>query len=103
MSHLIRIRHASPTQNLPSILCTGLDPARSRSRFAAVWLHTASRSRWALPHVASRHAVPAPAVSLVTVLVPRSWLSRRSAGVWYCRRPIPPANIVSVNPFACLA
>jgi hypothetical protein len=94
--HLTTLRHASPVRNLPSIFARGLQPARSLGRLAGIWLHARSRSPWAVAHVAARHGVPAAAVVVLSVRVPRAWLSRRARGSWVCPRVIPPSCFVSV-------
>jgi hypothetical protein len=99
MSHSITLRHASPAYNLRSILASGLDPARALGKLRAVWLHSSSRSTWAVAHVADRHQ--ARSVQVLSVRVPRSWLVRRKSGIWSCRRHIPARCISSVVlPFA---
>jgi hypothetical protein len=99
VSHLITLRHATPAGNLRSILSTGLDPARAQGKLRAVWLHSPSRSTWAVAHVSDRHQ--ARSVHVLSVRIPRSWLVRRRSGIWSCKRHIP-ARLVSsvVLPFA---
>ena len=96
MGQLTVLRHCTPVRNVRSILSRGLDPARSRGRLRAVWLHAPSKTPWAIPHVAQRHSAPEGAVVVLKVAVPRRWLSRRGKGCWTCDRLIPPAQIVSV-------
>lgn len=103
MSHLITLRHATPRRNLPSILATGLDPARHLCSRPEVWLHSPSRSAWAILHTSQRHLVPAGDIAIVTVSVPRSSLVRRRRSIWTVAALIPPSRIVAVNPRAALA
>jgi hypothetical protein len=91
------LRHATPLRNVKSILRSGLLPALARGRLKAVWLHTPSRTAWAVPHVANRHHVQEEQVAVLTVEVPRPWLRKRARGVWYCGRVISPEWIVSVR------
>jgi hypothetical protein len=103
MSHLITLRHASPSKNLASIFRRGLSPAFARGKLRCCWLHSSGRTRWAVPHVADRHHVAPVNVVVFTVRIPRGWLRRRARGVWACDRVIRPACIVSVlHPLAVL-
>jgi hypothetical protein len=102
MSQYITLRHATPRTNLRSILSGGLDPARSHGARRVVWLHTPSRTAWAILHTSQRHLVNALDVAIVTVRIPRSWLTRRRRNIWTERCVIDPSRIVSVNPRASL-
>jgi hypothetical protein len=103
-STTLSLRHATPRRNLDSIGLFGLDPACARSAsLKAVWLHKPSRTSWAIPHVAARHAAPVAEVVVLTVRVPRAWLVRTKRGLWFCRRLIPADRIVSINPFLARA
>jgi hypothetical protein len=97
MSHSTFLKHASPSRNLPSILANGLLLAKARGRCKAVWLHSPSRSPWATAHVAGRHEVAEADVVVLTVAVPRRWLSRHRPGCWRCPFDVPPSQIVSVR------
>jgi hypothetical protein len=88
------LRHATPARNLDSIRRRGLLTAMSRGALPLIWLHAPGASLWAVPHVSRRHGVPAEAVVVLTVNVPRSWLRRNRRGLWTCDRDIPPARIV---------
>ena len=95
-NRLVTVRHATPRRNLRSILRVGIDPARSRGKLRAVWLHTAALSTWAVDHVARRHQTDD--VIVLTVRVPRSALRRSSRrGVWFCLQVITPEQISAVN------
>ena len=50
--------------------------------------------RWAVEHVAERHGVPASAVSVLRVNVPRRLLTGRGRGKWTAARVV--RSIVSV-------
>ena len=102
MSHLITLRHATPRANLPSIARIGLDPALHRCTRREVWLHASCKTAWAILHTSHRHLTPTPDIAIVTVRVPRDWLTRRRRCVWTVRQLIPPDRIVSVNPRASL-
>ena len=88
------LRHATPARNLDSIRRRGLLTAMSRGALPLIWLHAPGASLWAVPHVSRRHGVPAEAVVVLTVNVPRSWVRRNRRGLWTCDRDIPPARIV---------
>lgn len=90
------LRHATPARNIPSILARGLDPAFSRGMLRVCWLHTSSRTTWAIPHVAERHQPDQGTIVVLKVAVPRRWLCRRDKGTWACDRVIAPSKIVSV-------
>ena len=50
-------RHATLRRSLPAILAEGLDPARATGKQPLVWLHTPSRTPWAILHPMKRHRV----------------------------------------------
>lgn len=83
----MRLTHITPTVNVPMILSSGLDPALSECARTEIWLCTKSKSRWAIQHVKERHKKRHLAV--ISVNVPRSWLTRRQKNVWTCAKPIP--------------
>ena len=93
------LRHACPERALASIRRGGIDPARSRGKLIACWLHGASRTPWAVVHVEGRHEVRGRQVVVVEVDVPRSWLRRWGRGLWYCTRVIPPERFRRVIRF----
>jgi hypothetical protein len=86
-------RHATLRQHLPSVLAEGLDPARATGTQALVWLHTPSRTPWAITHTMQRHQVARSEIAVVEVHVPRSWLRRAWRGLWTCQRVIPPERL----------
>ncbi len=103
MCHLITLRHTTPRQNLSSISRTGLDTAYHQCPLPEIWLHSKSKSAWAILHTAKRHKVPAEDIAIITVRVPRRWLCRKWRGIWTVPHSIPPERIVSVNPRAAVA
>jgi hypothetical protein len=86
------LRHATPSRNLRSIRRHGLLSAKSKGKLPVVWLHAASRSDWAVLHTMRRHRCKDLAV--IECTVPRSWLKRSKAGLWYCDRDVPPGRIL---------
>ena len=93
------LRHATAERRLASILRGGIDPAYSRGRILAGWLHAASSTSWAVLHVERRHQVRGSQVVVLEVDVPRSWLRRWGKGLWYCTRLIPPERFRRVIRF----
>jgi len=94
----MKLRHATPARNLESINRRGLLTAKSQGRLPVVWLHAASRSPWAILHTMRRHSCKD--VLVLEIDVPRSWLTRCKAGLWYTNRDVPPCRIqrtIAVN------
>jgi hypothetical protein len=84
--------HTTTATNLPGILAEGLLTSKSTGKEAAVWLHVASKTHWAIAHVQRRHGVTLDQVVVLEVQVPRSWLRRAWKGLWKCGRDVPPAR-----------
>ena len=78
----MKLYHATPKKNLASIQATGLDPNRSLGKETLVWLHTRSRTEWAILHTTQRQKCEVSEVSIIEVEVPRSRLRRRWRGLW---------------------
>jgi len=87
----MRLFHATPARNLASINRRGLLTSKSKGRLPVVWLHTSSRRDWATLHVMKRHGTRE--VVLFEVDVPRRWLTRSKAGLWYTSRDIPTSRL----------
>ena len=87
----MKLRHASPARNLASIRKHGLLTAKSQGKLPIVWLHTSSRSAWAVLHTRKRHGCKD--VVVFEVSLPRSWLMRSRAGLWYSDRDVPPERL----------
>jgi hypothetical protein len=68
-----------------------------------VWLRTPAKATGALLHTIRRHGGRAEAVITLPVEVPRAWLRRNRAGLWYSVRDVPPDRIRQVLRFAELA
>lgn len=88
----MKLRHATPIGNLPSILAGGISPDLSEGERPEIWLCTKSKSRWAVQHVKERHKKRHLAV--IEVNVPRSWLTRRRKRIFTCDRRIPVERII---------
>lgn len=75
--------HATPRRNLDSIRENGINPEFSQGKRKAVYLHTASRSAWAILHTLQRHRLQFfDDVSILQVNIPRGRLTRRHRGIW---------------------
>jgi hypothetical protein len=99
----MNLRHATPARNLASILRRGLLVSNSKGRLAAVWLHAAAKTSWAVLHTVRRHGGPVEQVVVLDVAVPRRWLRRSRRGLWYALRDIPAGRIRDAVTFARLA
>lgn len=85
--------------NVESIQENGLLTSYATGKMLAVWLHTTSKTPWAILHVSSRKRVAAEDITVFEVNVPRRWLKRAGkTGLWYCRQDIPKECIVRVVP-----
>ena len=90
------LRHATPTRNIASIRKRGLLTCKSQCKQPVVWLHSPSRSAWAVLHVMKRHGCTKATV--VEVYIPRSWLTRSRTGLWYTKRDVPATHIGTTIP-----
>ena len=88
----MKLRHATPSRNLASIHRRGLLTVKSKGKLPVVWLHAASRSPWAVLHTMKRHGCKD--VIVFEIDVPRCWLTRSKAGLWYINRDVPPGRIL---------
>lgn len=99
----MRLRHATPARNLPSINRAGLLTSKSQGKLPVVWLHAAGKTPWAALHTVKRHGGRIENVVVVEVDVPRRWLRRSKRGLWYCPRDIPPERFRGLITFTALA
>ena len=75
--------HATPRRNLESILATGLQPQRAQGKIKGVWMHTASKTPWAILHTIKRHKLNSfDEVVILKCKVARKSLTRRWYGLW---------------------
>lgn len=72
-------------------------------RLPVVWLHSPSKSAWAILHTVKRHGGRVEGIVVIEADVPRSWLRRNRKRLWYSRRDIPPERFVRVIDFAEVA
>ncbi len=64
---------------------------------------SASRSLWALADTVGRRGGRGESVVILEIDVPRSWLRRSKAGLWFSVRDIPPERIRGAVTFGQLA
>ena len=108
---LMRLYHTTPRSNLENIQRDGLDPTRSRGKWRVslgfsqrnvtfcepkprksrhfpkgaemvIWLHTPSRTHWAILHTAKRHHCNIDDIIIIEVNIPRAKIRRRWRGLW---------------------
>ena len=94
----MKLRHATPTANLQAIMIQGLRPDLAVGKIKGCWLHSRAKTPWALLHTQIRKGTALEGLVVLEISVPRSWLTRYQAGLWYCTRVIPPARITGEAP-----
>ncbi len=95
----MRVRHATPRNNVPSINQMGLLTRFATGKMPAIWFHTASLTPWSILHTSTRKGCQAEHVTVLELNVPRSWLRKAGkSGLWYAKRDIPASCIVRVVP-----
>jgi len=99
----MKLRHATPIGNIPSILKSGLLCSKSKGKLKVVWAHVPSKSSWAAIHVVKRHGGKIEDVVVLEVDLPRSWLRRNRRGLWYSTRDVTANRIKKTIRFAELA
>ncbi len=96
----MKLRHATPSCNLSSIVKRGLLCRKSRGRLPVVWLHAPSKTEWAILHTVRRHGGRVEEVIVFEVNVPSSWLRHSPRrGLWYVRCDVPPARLCQLFDF----
>jgi hypothetical protein len=68
-----------------------------------VWACAAAGSTWAVLHVIGHHGGRVKSTVVLEIDVPRSWLRKGRAGLWYSVRDTPPGQIKRVLCFGKLA
>ena len=74
----MKLRHATPSRNLTSILQRGLLTHKNKGRLPVVLLHTPGKTSWALLYTVKRHGGRVEDVIVFEVNVPARWLRYRS-------------------------
>ena len=87
--------HATPRRNLDSIRKHGLQPQRATGRIKGIWLHTQSKTPWAILHTIKRHRLNSfDDVVILKCKIPRNRLTRRWRGLWTCDSVITDFDVV---------
>ena len=76
----MKLYHTTPRSNLENIRRVGLDPAHSQGAEKVIWLHTPSRTHWAILHTAKRHHCNIDDIIIIEVNIPRAKIRRRWRG-----------------------
>lgn len=84
----MKLYHATLKSNMESIQREGLDPTRATGKEQVIWLHTRSRTEWAILHLLKRYKCSIDEVVIIAVNVPRGKLRRRWRGLWSTSEPI---------------
>jgi hypothetical protein len=87
------LRHATPRRNLAGIVKAGLLCSKSQGKKPVVWLHSPSRTSWAVLHTVKRHSGRVDDVVTLEIDLPRGWLKKNRRGVWYTAHDVPPERI----------
>ena len=67
----MKVFHATPKSNLDSIKQNGLLVSKAKKSCKFVWLHTPSRSHWAILHTSQNHGADWDDVAIIEIDVPR--------------------------------
>ena len=78
----MKLYHTTLKANLESITENGIDPKYARGPEKVIYLHTRSRTEWAILHIALRYSVSLEDITVIEVTVPRSKLQRGHRGLW---------------------
>ena len=96
----MRLYHATLKFNLDSIRDKGIDPSYATGAEKVIWLHTRSRTHWAIAHVQKQHKVHLSEVVILTVNIPRRKLKRRWRGLWTTTQTAQPTQITDAVEYA---
>jgi hypothetical protein len=97
------LRHSTPRRNLAGIVKAGLLCSKSQGKRPVVWLHSPTRTSWAVLHTVKRHGGRVDDVVTLEIDVPRSWLKKNRKGVWFTAKDIPADRIRRLITFAEVA
>ena len=84
----MKLYHTTLKANLDSITENGIDPSFSKGAESVIFLHTRSRTEWAILHIATRYNAALEDIIVIEVNVPRSALSSGHRGLWTTSEPI---------------
>ena len=101
----MKVFHATPKSNLDSIKQNGLLVSKAKKSCKFVWLHTPSRSHWAILHTSQNHGADWDDVVIIEIDVPRSWIKANKLtirgkglnGFWKCDRDISPDRFTAIR------
>jgi hypothetical protein len=97
------LRHATPIRNLASIQRFGLLCSKSQGKKKVCWLHTVSKSSWAVLHTVRRHGGRVQDVVIIEVEVTQRALRRSKRGLRYSVKDIGPNQLRRIIGFAELS
>jgi len=89
----MKLRHATTRQRLASIQAEGLRVAKAQGKEPAIWLHTASKTHWAIAHTQKRHGSRLTDIVILEVQVSRKTLRRAWTGLWKCYVDVQPSAL----------
>lgn len=92
----MKLYHVTPAINIDGIMQHGINPAYSTGKRRVAWFHTQSRQAWALLHISRHQRHDVNKMLLLTVEIPRSYLTRRRFGIWTTDKPITPDRIKNI-------
>ena len=93
--------HATPKRNLDSIRKLGLQPNLATGKIKGVWMHTASKTAWAILHTIKRHRLNSfDEVVILKCEIPRSKLTRRWRGLWTTDKVITDFEVIDAAEIA---
>ena len=84
----MKLYHTTLKSNLESITEKGIDPSFARDAEKVIYLHTRSRTEWAILHIGKRYNATLEDIIVIVVNVPRSKRSRTHQGLWTTSEPI---------------
>jgi len=98
----MQLYHVTTTANLSSIREYGLLVAKAdpEAKIKGCWLATARNRTWGVLHTIRKHRAQLDDVVVLTVLVPRSRLTRFKTGLWFTKQDVPAAWIGEAIPGA---
>ena len=93
------LRHATTRRNLDAIHAAGLRTACAdpTAKIQGVWLHSPSKSAWAVVHTMRKHGVALDDVVVIEVRVNRRGLRRFRLGLWVSAQDIGPDALGNIT------
>jgi len=100
---MLKLYHATPARNLPSILKRGLLKRKATGKRKAVWAVPVSGIPWACMHVAWKHKCPITEVVVLEFTVPAEQVRFMPQQLGYIERDVPPESFGTIQTFALVA